>query len=425
MKTKRYEHNNKQDLGLGLTLFQQLEMGLVKWTPDQPETKSVTKSQPSLGLSHTLLQETKNMSIKSLIKSSGVMDQLKSTLEASISSEAKDVDLNVQVKLSSVDKLSAKALSIGGMDGSSLAIDELLLADIVDRAVNQYSGIFQTIQHKTVDSVNHRRLVERSEAGILKGVENVAGQPMMATKTGQLEHVAGQVAKAVVNTFITYEAKNDTLKGSSESLWDYLVESSAAAVQQYFTAQLMYGSGTADNLRGIVSSDRFDLEESLKDDFVRDLDYFGATKSGALGQFGSTDTEAVENVREFLATIPSKNRGNSAVYMNPKTLPALKALADPSISNCLSFETVVMDGKKVELMEGFPIVMDDFVPLQAANSVPLIAGDINAALDFFWVGMDSVINPYTIDQVTKYQLFPRASECMKDNTSLRLFALSA
>ncbi|CAH7477151.1 hypothetical protein VCHA38O209_50275 [Vibrio chagasii] len=425
--------------GLGLTGKDWEQLGIkAKFVPDQNQPKhhpvkpTTGEKMVPLALAQKATQQivesletnmNKSQNIRQLVLQAA--PQLKASLESQIKSGVKNVDLGIQVKnLDVSQKMKVKNLAIGGKGGESLAIDELLLADIVDRAVGQFSGIFNTLNPRTFSSVNVRQVVERSQPGIMKGIENVAGLPETSTGTGTLEQVVNQVAKATVNTYITYEADKDTIKGDSVSLWDYLASSSAKKVQHYFTLQLIAGDGRPDNLRGLVSSERIDLTESVKNDNDRDLDFLQVTKSGQDGDWGGDYDDAIPNIIKFIQSVPSKNRANSVVFMNPKTYPELRNI-NSTLAGNLEFDKVVVDGQIIQTIEGLPIVFDDMMPLVDDHSVPLLAGDINAAIDFAWHDLDSVIDPYTGDGVTKYKLYPRASEKMKDNTALRAFILSA
>ena len=333
------------------------------------------------------------------------------------------LDLSRKVKLDDSLKLNVKTLAIGGTGGEALAIDELLMADITDRAINQFSGIFTDLDISVINSVNHRGLVELNSLGVTKGVENVPGLPQSMTPTGELGQLVSQVGKAAIITFVSQEAVRDTMNGDSVSLWDYIVESAARQIVHYFSIQIIAGDGKPDRLRGLVSSKRIDDEESLKPDHERDPDFLQVKLSGVDGDFGTDDKTAVENIVFFLNSVPSKNRANSKVYMNSTTHAAIELLS--STSPRLRFDEKVVDGQLVTTVNGFVISLDDMMPNMDMGSIPMLVGDINAAIEFAWHDKQTVVDPFSIDGAIKYSQFPRASERMKDNTALRAFKMSA
>jgi HK97 family phage major capsid protein len=348
---------------------------------------------------------------------------LKESVELVLKSDNGEMKLDLSQKLDcSTLEMEVKSLAIGGTGGEALAIDEILMADIVDRAVNQYSSIFTDLDIGTVGSVNYRGLTERTEAGVAKGVENVAGLPQLSTSTGKLEQLIGQVGKAMIKTFITQEAVRDTQ--DSVSLWDYLVDSSAKAFVHYFTMQLIAGDGKPDNLRGILSSKRVDLVESLKDDYTRDADFFQITKSLTNGEYGSTGDEAIKNITKFLNSVPSKNRKNSKLYMNPSVLADLEHLNTLTTAK-LRIKDHIINDEVVVTVNGFVVGLEDMMPTKATDATVMVVGDVNAAISFNWHDNKVTVDPFSEDGAIKYTQYPRASERVKDNTALRMFTLSA
>lgn len=326
-------------------------------------------------------------------------------------------------------KLQLKKLAVNGVDGVDLTIDELLIGDVIDRAVNEYSGLFKTLDIKVFESVVMRGLTELTAPVASKGIESIPGVNIdfVETTSGELVQTLSQVGKGMINTFITREAITDTAEGTGGiSLWNYLVDSSAKALMLYLTNQLIAGNGAPDNMRGILSSNRVDLTGSLDSDLTRSIDLFQITKSDAAGELGAGDEEAVENIIEFLQSVPTKNRKNSRVFMNPTILSEVERLADTASGKSnLRIKDLVVDGELVTVINSFIVVLDDLMPIKASEAPVMIAGDINAAIEVAFHDLGIVVNPYKKDGAITYQSFPRFSERMKDNTAVRVFVLAA
>lgn len=309
--------------------------------------------------------------------------------------------------------VDTKALAVGGTGGEALAIDEELGRRVIERA-RENVAILGLIGSKSVSSVNYREMVLRSYPGTAKGVENVAGTNWNATATQKYEQVVMQVAKQYAKPQITHEAAKDP----HIDLMAHLESLLAEEMSRYWALQVLFGDGKPDNLRGILSSKRIDDVESLKSNAERDFDFYPVRFSGDADGIGGTTEAIVDNMIDMTIDVPTMYLANSKFVMNRRTMGVLRKLKVDGASPSTDARPLLQFEAGGFTLIGHSVVIEDYMPDLAANSTPVIFGDLSRAYVLIDIDDEYLVDPYSTDGVVTLKSTSRKGEIVQNNDAI-------
>ena len=322
------------------------------------------------------------------------------------------------VDLANVD---TKALAVGGTGGEALAIDEELGRRVIERA-RENVAILGLIGSKSVSSVNYREMVLRNYPGTAKGIENVAGTNWNATATQTYEQVVMQVAKQYAKPQITHEAARDP----HIDLMAHLETLLAEEMSRYWALQVLFGDGRPDNLRGILSSKRASLgagSESRKDAAERDFDFYKVVPSTEAAKLGSDHEEIIDNMIDLTIEVPTQYLSNSSYTMNRRTLGVLRKIKQSTDGTDLR-PLIQFEAGNFTLV-GYGVNIEDYMPDVAADSMPIIFGDLSRAFVLIDIDDEYLVDPYTTDGVVTLKSTSRKGEIVQNNDAIVILSCEA
>lgn len=322
------------------------------------------------------------------------------------------------VNLASVD---TKSLAIGGTGGEALAIDEELGRRVIERA-RENVVILGLIGSKSVSSVNYREMVLRNYPGTAKGVENVSGADWNTTATQSYEQVVMQVAKQYAKPQITHEAAADP----HIDLMAHLEVLLAEEMSRYWALQVLFGDGTPDNLRGILSSNRIDDTESAKSHAERDFDFYAMERSGSAASLGVDGIAIMDNMIDLTIAVPTQYLGGSKFVMNRRTLGEFRKLrvgGDAAVT-ADARALIQFEAGNFSLV-GHTVAIEDYMPNVAAGSTPIIFGDLSKAFTLIDIDNEYLVDPYTTDGVVTLKATIRKGEMVQNNDAIVVFKIGA
>lgn len=292
-----------------------------------------------------------------------------------------------------------KTLNITTPAEGGSAVASVLSMDLIEYG-REYSPILQMIGTKSGLTRDYTESVLISHPSVGDGIENVAGVTLSATDEQTYASVKTDVVKLYANPRLTDEA----LMGTDYNVYADLVRLIGGEIGIMLAYKVMYGDGTAKNGRGILSSSRIDLAaagESFNPTLgagARDADYFPVYPTGVSGSLGATDKAIVDFFIDLINTLPTKYLGNARFYMNRKTKGVIEKVRDGN--DLPIFNTSFMvDG--MPTIRGHAVVIDDTMPDIAADSTPIIFGDLSRAFAMANGDIDYMQpNPYKIQGVT-------------------------
>jgi HK97 family phage major capsid protein len=312
------------------------------------------------------------------------------------------------------------------------AIEQQLSREIIELAIAN-TQFLQEIGNQTVSSTDFRQLVldVRPTVG-QTGEQDGNTTPVSATGTQTYTEVSALFSKVFAMPVMTHEILRDAHIDVEAELMRLIAEEWAFKLID----MLLFGDGVktngVQNLRGLLGA-RIDAgnayAEALKDDGVRNPDFFKVIKTGVAGKFG-TDAEAVQDYFiDLQAALPQKYQSNAKWYMNLKTFSTIKKLRTTEGNPVIEFGKFSVSGAawgEGYVMLGRPIVIIDQMPNVADGQVPVFYGDLKRAFKMVpLAGSDH----YIVDEVTtkgakSVYLDTRFGEIIGNSDAVR-FALTA
>ena len=295
-----------------------------------------------------------------------------------------------------------KTLEITDPNNGGLAVAEVLASDVIKYA-REFSGVLSAVGRKASMTRSYRQMVLVSYPGTQEGIENVAGVVIAETTTPTYNEVKANEFKINAKPRITDEA----MYGTDIDLYGDLIVLLGEEVGVYLAAQVLYGSGVDKNARGILSSNRIDITDGTGESFkptlhatpanARDADVYPVMPTGVSAALGATDEATVDFVIDLSNELPTRYLGNAKFYMNRKTKGVFEKVrngdGDPI------FRADYRSGALV--LNGYPVVIDDTMPDIAADSTPIIFGDLGRAFAINDGDIDKLLlDPYTVDGCT-------------------------
>ena len=322
---------------------------------------------------------------------------------------------NCFIEKGDFQELFTKALAIGGSSGEALAIDEELGRTVIERARENVT-ILGLIGNKTVGSVDYRELVLRGYPSIGDGTEQLAGVEWAKTTNQSYEEVALNAAKKYAKPQISDEASTD----AHIDIWAHLQTLLAEEFQRTWASQVLFGDGTAGNLKGLLSSNRVNITattgESWKSNDVRDFDYYPAMKTGSVSAFGANAQASMDFFIEVTTALPTAYLGSACWVMNRKTLGVVRKLRDADGHPFVTRENGAF------YIEGYEVKVEDYMPNIAANALPVIFGDLSQAYCLCDIDDNFLVDPYTVDGAVVLKQSSRKGDIVHKNDSIVIVA---
>lgn len=318
-----------------------------------------------------------------------------------------------------------KTLNITNPDEGGRAIAEILSRDVIEYA-REYSPVLSQVGRKPSMTRNFRELVLVSYPSVAEGIENVAGTDFAETTTQEYKEVKSKEFKVSAKPRITDEA----MYGTDINVYADLIRLLGREIGIYLAAQVLFGNGTGKNARGILSSNRVDITnltgESWKPTLApdpanaRNADYFPAVATGVSGSLGATDTAIVDFIIDLINLLPTQWLNGARFHMNRKTKGVLEKVRTSDDKPI--FINSFMEGGQLMLM-GYPVVIDDTLPDLAADSTPIIFGNLAAAYAINDGDIDKMlIDPYTVDDCTVVKYSKEMFEIIQNSDAILVVA---
>ncbi|UUW39203.1 major capsid protein [Vibrio phage Artemius] len=318
-----------------------------------------------------------------------------------------------------------KTLNITNPDEGGRAIAEILSRDVIEYA-REYSPVLSQVGRKPSMTRNFRELVLVSYPSVAEGIENVAGTDFAETTTQEYKEVKSKEFKVSAKPRITDEA----MYGTDINVYADLIRLLGREIGIYLAAQVLFGNGTGKNARGILSSNRVDITnltgESWKPTLApdpanaRNADYFPAVATSVSGSLGATDTAIVDFIIDLVNLLPTQWLNGARFHMNRKTKGVLEKVRTSDDKPI--FINSFMEGGQLMLM-GYPVVIDDTLPDLAADSTPIIFGNLAAAYAINDGDIDKMlIDPYTVDDCTVVKYSKEMFEIIQNSDAILVVA---
>lgn len=318
-----------------------------------------------------------------------------------------------------------KALNITNADEGGRAVAEILSRDVIEYA-REYSPVLSQVGRKPSMTRNFRELVLVTYPSVQEGIENVAGVTITETTTQEYKEVQSRTFKVNAKPRITDEA----MYGADIDLYGDLIRLLGREIGIYLAAQVLYGDGTDKNARGILSSNRVDITNLTGKSFLptlaadpddaRPADYYPVYTTEVSGALGSDDEAIVDLLINITNTLPTQWLSGAKFHMNRKTKGVLQKVRDAD--NNPIFMNSFAEGGRLMLM-GYPVEIDDTLPDIAANSTPIIFGNLGAAYAINDGDIDKMlIDPYTVDGCTVVKYDKEMFEMVQNSDAILVVA---
>lgn len=347
-------------------------------------------------------------------------EQFTTAVKSAVGAFLKSKDANQD--LGSYVATHLKALNLTNVGEGKESVDEVLSTMIIERAREAYPIVGAVGRKSIARAMREEVLV--SFPSVQEGIENVAGTSISETSTQKYVEVLSQIAKINAKPRITDEA----LYGSDLDLYGHLLRLLDDEVGRKLASQILFGNGTGKNMRGILSSNRVDAGvggESFKPTFdatdPRSPDVYPVVSTGVASSLGASDKATVDFLINLQTALPSQYLAGSSWYMNRKTFGAMKKLRDAN-DNPIFSENFRGAGWS---LFGFPVVLEDSMPDVAADSTPIIFGDLAQAFYMSNGDIDKMlIDPYTVDGCTVVKLDQEYFEIVGKNDAIVIAAVT-
>ncbi|WNC67534.1 phage major capsid protein [Thalassotalea nanhaiensis] len=300
---------------------------------------------------------------------------------------------------------------------AAVAIDKSLQLKVIERA-RAVGGLFADVNIEVVDSL----IVKANPVAL------TAAQVAAYTESdGSVAFVRGQTGLGTMVQPTVYTGKNEFKDYISKEVINdvhvdvegWLLNQMSRSFNNEFAIQFVAGDETTNKEFMGIFGNRFHTTNSFVADSSRDIETLGAFDSKVNGSLGGADPSvagnAVDNIRDFIDTLPTEHRDGAKLYMHKSVLSHIRKL------KTLEGASLVVNGK----IDDFDVVLDDMMPAYdevAAVAEPLILfGKVNEAFAVKSHASELDINPYKIDGAVAYEEVQRMSSFIKDNNALRIF----
>tara|TARA_R110000744_G_scaffold380568_1_gene503256 strand:- start:35574 stop:36872 length:1299 start_codon:yes stop_codon:yes gene_type:complete len=312
-----------------------------------------------------------------------------------------------------------KTLNITNAAEGGLAVASILSMDLIEYA-REYSPILSMVGMKQGLTRDFTELVLTSYPSVGDGIENVAGVVLAATTEQSYASVKADVVKVYANPRLTDEALN----GTDYNVYADLVRLIGNEITIMLAYKLYYGDGTAKNGRGMLSSSRVDITNLTGKSFdaapARDPDYFPVLPTGVSASLGATSEAIINFFIKAKNSLPTAYLNGARWCMNRNTLEVVEKVKDAD-GNPLLINSY-MDGGAARIM-GYPVDIDDTLPNIAADSTPIIFGNVGLAFAMANGDIDYMLpNPYKISGVTIFEYHKEIFTIMQASDAIIIVA---
>lgn len=314
-------------------------------------------------------------------------------------------------------ELSTKALTIGGTDGEALAIDDVLGTAIL-AAAREQSTILSLIGNKNATSKHYREMVLRTYPSTAETTEQITGADWSLTDTQTYEEVAALFAKQYAKPQVSIESMDDPSIDLFAHLQSLLIEE----MSRFWAQQVIGGSGAANRLRGILGFRTTEIE-GVKDQATRSLEHYPIMYTEVAGALGVADGTAAGSVIDVIidltTKLPTKYLGAAKFLMNRRTLGEYRKLKDTLGRPLIQFE----EGGFT--LVGYPIAIEDYWPDIAADSFPVLFGDLKSAYALINYSEHYLLDPYTVDGAVLIKSTVEKGDIVQNNDAVILLCAGA
>ena len=317
-----------------------------------------------------------------------------------------------------------KALNLTTTAEGLESVDEILSREVIQRAREAFPIIGAVRIRNMPRELREEVLI--SYPGVQQGIENVAGTTIPQTGTQTYAEVKNQIAKINAKPRITDEA----MLGSDLDLYGQLLTLLDEEIGRWLALQILFGSGASKAMRGILSSNRVDITNVTGESFkvtinsadpslARDPDFYPVFSTGVSGGLPATSETAVNYFIDMKKQLPTKYLGSAKWRFNRNTLAIIEKLRDND--GAPIFRDNYQDGDSRILGHGYEL--DDDMPDFAADSTPIIFGDVSQAFSMSSGDIDKMLlDPYTVDGCTVVKIDKEFFEIVGKNDAIVICA---
>lgn len=326
-------------------------------------------------------------------------------------------------KTTNLKAIETKALTLGD---AAIGIDEELGRSIIERA-RENVAILGLIGNKSVGSTEYRELVLRPYPKTAVGAEQTGttgnGTVWAQTQTSSYVEVRMNVGKQYAKPLVSKEAIRDP----HIDLFAHLQTLLAEEVSRYWAVQVLFGTGTSNDLRGILhesaTTGRIHSTRNEADAGVRSVDHYRVIPSGALNSIGDADPtaagSAIDVAIDMTVELPTAYLAGAKFIMNRRTLGQYRKLKDLEGRPLIQFEQGGFT------LVGYPVVIEDYMPDVDGTNVgpnspkaPVIFGDLSKAYCLCHIDDDFLVDPYSADGAVMLKMESRKGDIVQHNDAI-------
>ena len=312
-------------------------------------------------------------------------------------------------------KSEIKSLNLTNPGEGAESVANVLSRQIIERAREAYPILGEIGRRNMPRDLREEVLV--SYPSVQEGIENVAGIAIQETTTQEYREVKNRICKINAKPRITDEA----MYASDLALYEQLMKLLDEEIGRYLLLQILRGNGTGKNMRGILTQRISDAEsfkptiDSADPDAARDVDFYPMYRTGVAASLPVDSIALADWVIDYVAQLPTKYMKGAKHYMNRKTANVFRKARDADGNKLL----VKSDAGKGLEIEGYPVVIDDHMPDIAANSNPIIFGDLGQAFTISDGAINKMLlDPYTVDGNTVVKVDQEFYEMIGKNDAI-------
>jgi len=348
------------------------------------------------------------------------------TKEADYKFDVKAANVELKKAMSGDKQVELKALTITGVGGQVLAIDQELGRVVIERARENVS-ILGAIGTKTVASTDYRELVLKTYPATAEQGEQISGVAWTSTATQTYVEVKMKVGKQYSKPQISSEAVADP----AIDIFAHLEVLLSEEISRYWATQVLGGNGTANQIKGIlfdgkdsgltghmdtrdptVVADAGVQGDSWKPVTTRNPEVFPVIPTATIGAFPVLDKAFMDLLIDATVIVPSKYLAASKWTMNRRTLGAVRKLRDTQDRPLVQFEAGNFN------LVGYPIMLEDYMPDAAVDSFPIIFGDLKSAYNLVNIDENYLVDPYSVDGAVVLKTSVRKGSLIGNNDAI-------
>ncbi|EAQ55523.1 hypothetical protein MED222_08883 [Vibrio sp. MED222] len=244
----------------------------------------------------------------------------------------------------------------------------------------------------------------KNRPNILEALENVNADVINFTDTQSYVETSANFSKSMSFPSFTHEALLDSVRDVEGDCLRLISEERGF----HFISQLLFGDGTDNNLRGLLTS-RIDsantYTEALKEDDLRDQEFLKVIKTGVAGELGSDETAILDLLVDVQQDINFEYQQNAVWYVSKKVLKTLRKMkvstdgTDQRPLITMDFGSFDGSGNTEMMLLGKPVIVVDQLDelVGTGNEVAMFYGDLEKTIEF---GLITGSEHLIVDEVT-------------------------